>query len=63
MTGEIVAAGIEKPLLYDNLTPEERIGAMAVLVRRQWLMSGRRLPEPTPRSTWPGEVFELPWAH
>lgn len=62
MTGEVVAAGTAKPPLYAELTPEQRFRAMAQLCARQWLASGRALPELGPRSTWPGEVFRLPWA-
>lgn len=62
MTGEVVIAGTPKALLYAALGPEERFRAMARLCERQWLVSGRPLPDAGPRNTWPGGVFPLPWA-
>ena len=56
--GKKVVAGTPKPELYEGMSPLERLEAMHRLVVRQWTMS-RPLPESTPRSDWPGEVFDI----
>lgn len=58
MPGEKVVAGTPKPELYEGMSPLERLEAMHRLVVRQWTMS-QPLPESTPRSDWPGEVFDI----
>ena len=37
---------------------EARLVAMTQLCRSAWLVSGKSLPS-SPRSQWPGEVFEI----
>lgn len=55
----VVEAGEPKPTLYSHMTAEARLRAFIQLNRRVWLASGRPLHERTPRSEWPGEVFEI----
>jgi len=62
MPGVWVAAGTSKPELYEGMSPLERLAAMRRLVVRQWTMS-QALPESTPRSEWPGEVFDIEAEH
>jgi hypothetical protein len=56
--GEVVRAGTPKPLLWTDMTVEQRVTAMARLCRSQWTASGRTIVE-LPRDQWPGEVFEV----
>lgn len=58
MFGEKVVTGAPKPLLYEGMTPIERLEALYRLSIRQWTAS-RPLPKRTPRSDWPGELFDI----
>jgi hypothetical protein len=58
-TGGVVSPGTPKPRLYDDLTPEERLAALARLNRLAWRAGGGAEPLALPRSEWPGEIFEL----
>lgn len=55
----MVRAGAPKPRLYDDLTPVERVRALARLNRRAWLAAGGEELPALPRAEWPGEIFEL----
>ncbi len=58
MPGEIVQSGTAKPNLYAQLSPIERFAYMSELCRTQWEASGRVIAQ-TPRSKWPGQIFEI----
>lgn len=55
----MVSPGTPKPSLYDELTPAERIAALAQLSRLAWHAAGGAEPVRLPRSEWPGEVYAL----
>ena len=55
----MVASGTPKPRLYDDLTPPERLAALARLNRLAWLAATGAEPLALPRSEWPGEIYEL----
>ena len=51
--------GQSKGGLYESLTPEERIAALARLNERVWKAVGLSLSHPGDRDQWPGQVFEI----
>lgn len=55
----VVEAGEPKPGLYRHMTPEARLQAFLQLNRRVWRALGEPPRERTPRSEWPGEIFEI----
>lgn len=55
----MIPPGTPKPRLYDDLTPTERIHALARLNRRAWQAASGAVLPPIPRAEWPGEIFEL----
>ena len=56
---EVVDPGQSKGGLYDSLTPEERIAALARLNERVWNAVGLSPPDSSDRHQWPGQVFEI----
>jgi len=56
--GGIVRLGDARPDLYGDLTHAECLAELLSLSERAWLAAGRKPPVPSPRSEWPGEVFE-----
>jgi len=56
--GQIVETGQPKGALYAELSPAERLLALAELNARLWLASGQSLVGGDRRS-WPGQVFEI----
>ncbi len=56
---EVVEPGQSKSGLYDSLTPEERIAALARLNERVWNAVGLSQPDSSERKQWPGQVFEI----
>ncbi len=57
-SGQVVQLGEEKPALYTEKTPLERLALQTALVRRLALFSGES-PVSIPRNQWPGEVFDI----
>ena len=57
-TGEVVPVGTPKAP-HASTSPEERLAALVELNWRAWIATGRSLPAPEPRGSWPGEVFDL----
>ena len=58
-SAEVVPAGQSKGRLYDSLTPEERVLALAELNARVHHATGALPLEPRPRKDWPYEIFEI----
>ena len=57
--GELVSGHPPKRELYASLSHEQRLEAMTRLCARAAEAAGYRFSETTPRSEWPGELFEL----
>ena len=57
--GEVVLKGQPKGRLYDELSGEQRLAALARLNQQVWGKAAVPDLRDRPRSEWPGEVFEV----
>lgn len=56
--GAVVPAGAPKPPLYADMSPEQRLMALAALNARVWEAAGLLPLPPLERAQWPGAIVE-----